>query len=80
MIAWLRRNLFSSPFNAALTVVALGVLYLALPPLVEWAIIDADWQGETRRDCSREGACWVFVKAGSGSSSSVFTPRMNDGG
>ena len=60
---WLRGNLFASPLDAALTVIVLVLLYLALPPLVGWAVIDADWQGETRHDCAGAGACWVFVKA-----------------
>jgi general L-amino acid transport system permease protein len=62
-MAWLRRNLFSSPLNSALTLVAVYLLYAGLPPLVDWAIVDADWAGETRRDCAGEGACWVFVRA-----------------
>lgn len=63
MIRWMRANLFSSPLNAALTLAALGLLYAALPPLIDWAVIDADWRGETRRDCTGGGACWVFIRA-----------------
>ena len=62
VIGWLRNNLFSSPLNALLTVFALGLLYLLVPPLVQWTLIDADWSGETREACTGAGACWVFIK------------------
>ena len=61
VLAWLRANLFSSWFNTLLTLVGIYLVYLILPPLLEWAIIKADWTGSTRADCSREGACWVFI-------------------
>ncbi len=63
VIGWLRQNLFSSPLNTALTLLALYLLYLWLPPLVSWLLLDANWRGETRADCGGDGACWVFVKA-----------------
>lgn len=62
MLGWVRQNLFSSPLNAALSVLALYVLYLVVPPVVRWAFIDADWVGTTREACRREGACWVFIR------------------
>jgi general L-amino acid transport system permease protein len=27
-----------------------------------WAILDANWVGTTRADCTKEGACWVFIQ------------------
>jgi general L-amino acid transport system permease protein len=62
VVGWLRQNLFSSPLNAVLTVLALYVLYVTIPPLVRWAFLDADWLGTTREACRREGACWVFIR------------------
>jgi general L-amino acid transport system permease protein len=61
VLGWLRANLFSSPLNSALTLLALYLLYLALPPLLQWAFIDADWVGTSRDDCGSGGACWVFI-------------------
>ena len=61
VIGWMRSNLFPSPLNAFFTVAALYLLYLLVPPFVNWALIDADWVGENRDACSREGACWVFI-------------------
>lgn len=62
-VAWLRTNLFSGPVNTVLTLLALYLLYLLIVPTVKWAIIDANWLGSTREDCTAEGACWVFIKA-----------------
>ncbi len=62
-IEWLRENLFSSTFNAVLTVIAVVVIYWLVVPTVRWAIIDAVWTGDTRDACLVEGAgaCWPFV-------------------
>lgn len=62
-VAWLRANLFSGPVNSFFTLLGLYLLYLLLTPTIQWAIINADWIGTSRDDCSREGACWVFVSA-----------------
>jgi general L-amino acid transport system permease protein len=61
-VAWLRNNLFSGWFNSLLTLLAIYLLWLTLPPLVQWAFLDANWQGSTRADCTSGGACWVFVQ------------------
>jgi general L-amino acid transport system permease protein len=61
-IDWLRRNLFSSSFNAALTVVVLAMACLALAPLFRWAITEATVSGMTRAACSGDGACWTFIR------------------
>jgi general L-amino acid transport system permease protein len=63
VLAWLRQNLFSSPFNTVLTLLCLWLLYQFVPPLVRWAILDASFVGDSRDDCVGGGACWVFVKA-----------------
>ena len=63
-IHWLRENLFSSPLNVALTLFGVWLLYLIIPPLVQWLYIDATFSGTTREDCAaNNGACWVFVNA-----------------
>jgi len=62
VIGWLHRNLFSSWLNSALTLLALYLLYVTIPPLIQWALVDADWSGEDRSACSSGGACWVFVR------------------
>lgn len=61
VVGWLRANLFSSWPNAILTLAALYVVYLVVPPILNWAIFDADFVGTSRDDCTSGGACWVFV-------------------
>ncbi|MCB1775387.1 MAG: amino acid ABC transporter permease, partial [Gammaproteobacteria bacterium] len=61
VVGWLRGNLFSSWPNALLTLVSLYLLFLVVPPLVDWAFIKADWVGDSREACDSGGACWVFV-------------------
>ncbi len=62
-LGWLRRNLFSSPANALLTLLGLYLLYLLIPPVLRWVLFDADWVGDSRTACTGQGACWVFIKA-----------------
>jgi len=62
VIGWIRANLFSSWVNTLLTLLGLYLIWLIVPPLIDWAIISADWTGESRADCTREGACWVFIQ------------------
>lgn len=60
---WLRANLFSSPFNTLLTLVSVWLLWLMVPPALNWAFFDATWSGTSRNDCSAGGACWVFIQS-----------------
>ncbi|MDQ2083262.1 amino acid ABC transporter permease [Xanthobacteraceae bacterium Astr-EGSB] len=66
--AWLRQNLFSTPFNAVLTIVAMMALAWLVPPVIRFLLIDAVWVGADREAClagpdGREvGACWPFVR------------------
>jgi general L-amino acid transport system permease protein len=62
VIGWLRSNLFSNWFNTLLTLLAIYLVWLIVPPLLKWAVFQADWSGTTRADCTSEGACWVFIK------------------
>ncbi|MBH3340963.1 amino acid ABC transporter permease [Pseudomonas mendocina] len=61
-LGWLKANLFSNWFNTLLTLLALYLIWLVVPPLLQWAIFDANWVGSTRADCTKEGACWVFIQ------------------
>jgi general L-amino acid transport system permease protein len=64
VIGWMRANLFSSPLNIALTRVSRYVLSIAIPPLLDWAIVSANWNvGTSRDDCQKDGACWSMVIA-----------------
>ncbi|MBD7977773.1 MULTISPECIES: amino acid ABC transporter permease [Pseudomonas] len=61
LLGWIRANLFSNWVNTLLTFIGLYLIWLIVPPIIEWAFIKADWVGSSRADCSREGACWVFI-------------------
>ena len=68
-IGWARINLFSSPFNIVLTLVAVYVLMSIIPPVVEWALVKSVWTAENRVECWAKmevpegAACWAFVKS-----------------
>ena len=59
---WIKYNLFSTPLNAALTLLGIAILFWVIPPFVKWAYINADFKGSTREDCNSGGACWVFIR------------------
>ncbi len=67
-IGWLRENLLSSPLNIGLSVLSVLFIVWVVPPLVQFLIIDAVWDGASRVDClprpdhPEVGACWAFVK------------------
>ncbi|MXW91865.1 MAG: amino acid ABC transporter permease [Rhodospirillaceae bacterium] len=61
VIGWLRANLFSSWFSTALTLLALYLLSLIVPALIDWAYVDADFAGDNRFACKSSGACWAWV-------------------
>ncbi len=62
VLGWLHQNLFSSWFNALLTVLALLMIYLVLPPLINWIAVNAVW-GAAEPDVCKEasGACWAMI-------------------
>jgi general L-amino acid transport system permease protein len=64
-IGWIRKNLFSSPLNAFLTILSLYVIWVLVSNVFEWAILNAVWEAETRRECLDKvglaGACWAGV-------------------
>src|ERR1043166_6741833 len=67
-IGWARANLFNGWANTLLTLVSIYLLWLIVPPLVKFLIIDAVWDGAGRDDCLPEkvgreiGACWPFIQ------------------
>jgi general L-amino acid transport system permease protein len=69
VIGWLRENLFSSPFNIALTVICVLFLAWLIPPLLRFFLFDAIWSGDNRDVCLARpgnpdpGACWAYIRA-----------------
>jgi general L-amino acid transport system permease protein len=60
-IRWILKNLFATPLDVAVTFLAIAFLFWVIPPFINWSIIEADFIGTTRADCTGNGACWVFI-------------------
>ena len=76
-ILWLRTNLFSSWINTALTAASIYLLYIMIPPLLDWMFFNASFSFgtinffgfdikfseamATNTNCGREGACWPYI-------------------
>ncbi|MEH6833166.1 MULTISPECIES: amino acid ABC transporter permease [Falsihalocynthiibacter] len=64
IIGWMHKNLFSSWFNAILTVVTAYLVYITVTGLWTWGVTDATFIADSRRECfenSLTGACWAGV-------------------
>ncbi|MET2827511.1 amino acid ABC transporter permease [Mesorhizobium shangrilense] len=72
IVAWARKNLFASTGDTVLTIVGILLVALFLPPLLDWAFVQAQWTGNDRTFCATvaqggiqpngwSGACWAFV-------------------
>ena len=59
----LKERLFATPLDTVITLVCLAVIVRLCVPLVEWALINATWNGTSREACKSDGACWVFIRA-----------------
>ena len=59
---WLRRNLFGSVANSALTVLGLFLLVVTLRPFLRWAVFGATMLGNSQAACTGDGACWTFIQ------------------
>ena len=67
-VAWVRANLFASFSDALPTHCGVAFLAWIIPPLIQWAFVNAAWSGEDRTACVAhpDGACWAFVEANFG--------------
>lgn len=74
LVAWVRKNLFASVGDTILTLLGLVLVALILPPIIDWAFVQAVWTGPDRTVCATiaqggmqpdgwSGACWAFVNA-----------------
>ena len=76
-ILWVRTNLFSSWINTFLTAASIYLLYIMIPPLLDWMFFNASFSFgtinffgfdikfseamATNTNCGREGACWPDI-------------------
>lgn len=63
IIGWIRANLFNGWFNTLLTLVFAYVLFLTVPPFIEWAFINSNWFSTSEECKVGGGACWSVVTA-----------------
>lgn len=65
--AWLRANLFGGWASSLVTLICVYLMIQILPPLIDWSIINAVWQGQSGEACrGQNGACWAFINAKAG--------------
>ena len=60
-LGWMKRNLFATPMDTALTVVVALLLVWIFPPLLRWAVLDANFTAVNRDACPAGAACWGIV-------------------
>jgi len=58
----INKNFNSSSINAILSLIVIFIIIKYVPPLLNWLFFDANFLGNTKEDCTGDGACWVFVK------------------
>lgn len=70
-IKWLRENLFAGPFNTALTLAGIVLIYLVVQQFLPW-FLHSVWDATSLADCrarieerwgaGAEGACWAVIR------------------
>jgi hypothetical protein len=71
----MRANLFSSWLNTLLTLFAFYLIYLIVPPILQWAILDANWVGTTAPTAPRRAPAGCSSSSASASSCTATTRR-----
>ncbi len=64
VIHWIKSNMLSSPINIFMTLVTAYLIYLMLPPAINFLFINAVFDAASRDECraiSSSGACWAWV-------------------
>jgi general L-amino acid transport system permease protein len=60
-MTWLRQNLFGSWVSTLFTLLLLYLLWKGVPPIIDWAFLDAVWRPDAKACREAEGACWGFI-------------------
>lgn len=64
IVAKTLRPLVATPLVAVLNLLAIALIVIAVPPLIDWAILDATFVADDMNGCpSQGGACWAFIAA-----------------
>ena len=60
-MTWLRQNFFGSWISSLFTLLLLYLLWKGVPPIIDWAFLDAVWRPDAKACRASEGACWGFI-------------------
>lgn len=60
---WIKEHLAKTPLHVLLSLGSFAILAYIVFHAFEWAIVNATWVGDSAADCTRDGACWPFIKA-----------------
>lgn len=60
ILHWAKENLFSNTVSTILTLLSFYLIYITLPPLLDWMIFDATWTG-SKDEITKDGARWIFI-------------------
>ncbi|MCK0165967.1 amino acid ABC transporter permease [Jannaschia sp. S6380] len=64
-LLWVRKNLFSGPFNTIMTILGLLIVFYLLSGLIPW-ILNGTWEGGDIRECREQlqgngGGCFAVI-------------------
>ena len=79
VLGWLRANLCSNWLNTTLTVAALLLLWRIVPPLLGWALFEADFTGVTGEECTGRAPAGRGSTNAFPSSCTASTPPIHTG-
>ncbi len=60
-ISWSRSNLFAGWVSTGFTLLVVLLLFSILPPIIDWAFLDAVWKPDSKVCRAGDGACWGFI-------------------
>ena len=58
---FLRDNFFSGWASSLATVLVLALLWKTVPPLIDWAFLEAVWRPDPKACRAASGACWGYI-------------------
>lgn len=60
---WAREKLFFSIWSSLTTLLLAGLISWIVFGAIKWGLVQADFFGDSFRDCTSAGACWAVVSA-----------------
>ncbi|MBW1645791.1 MAG: amino acid ABC transporter permease [Deltaproteobacteria bacterium] len=63
VLGWIRSKLFNNWYNSLLTLATLYLLVKVVPPFIDWAVINGNWNTTGAACHQSKGACWSIIHA-----------------